>query len=173
MGKETLQMEEILEFSTWKYCCGKFYDSIINPNLTILSQLKDQVNQVAAISYEYARIWNRRVQAYSCSGYYFGNRQDKHKRAKEERQYTCNIMAWRVLLPTVAMEKQKCIHFEFCQLIYLPTVNNCSIFPCKCNNGFPLHCCRAAKYYLMLSYYLVSQATFLIFCPISTELGFS
>jgi len=40
MGKETLQMEEIPEFSDWKYCCGKFYDSITITNLTIPSQLQ-------------------------------------------------------------------------------------------------------------------------------------
>jgi hypothetical protein len=36
MGKETLQMEEILEFSNWKYCCGKFYNSLTLTNLTVL-----------------------------------------------------------------------------------------------------------------------------------------
>jgi hypothetical protein len=40
MGKETFQVEEILEFSKWKYCCGKFYVSLILPNLTKLSQLQ-------------------------------------------------------------------------------------------------------------------------------------
>jgi len=40
MGKEKIQMEEILEFSNWKYCCGKSCDSLTLTNLTILSQIQ-------------------------------------------------------------------------------------------------------------------------------------
>ena len=35
-----LQMVEILEFSNWKYSCGKFYDPFTLTNLTILSKLQ-------------------------------------------------------------------------------------------------------------------------------------
>jgi len=39
MGKENLQMEEILQYSKWKYCCDKFYVSLTLTNLTILYQM--------------------------------------------------------------------------------------------------------------------------------------
>jgi hypothetical protein len=41
MGKKTVQVEEIFEFSNWKYCCGKFYDSLIPSYLSTLASTAD------------------------------------------------------------------------------------------------------------------------------------
>jgi hypothetical protein len=32
-----------------------------------------------------------------------------------------------------------------------PTVNDVNVSPCKCNNGYALHYCRATKYFALLS----------------------
>jgi hypothetical protein len=40
-------------------------------------------------------------------GFYFGIRLNRQGRIEKDKQYTYNIMTWRFLLPTVAMEMQK------------------------------------------------------------------
>jgi hypothetical protein len=113
LGWETLQMEEILEFSNRKYCCGKSYESNTIPNLTILFQLQRLCKLVSSHKLIICKNLESGRTGLQLFGFLLRNSTGQTQERKANGQYTCNMMTWRVLLLIVAVEEQKFIPFQF------------------------------------------------------------
>jgi len=83
MGKETFQVEEILEFSNWKYCCGKFSVSLTLPNLTILYQLQRLGKSGSSHKLRIWKNFESGRRGLQLSGYYVGFRLKRQKKAEK------------------------------------------------------------------------------------------
>jgi hypothetical protein len=62
-----------------------------------------------------------------------------------------NVSLWCVRVTIIATETQKFLLYYFWPTCKYQQFTNRRALPWKCNNGFHLHCCRATKYFVMLS----------------------
>jgi hypothetical protein len=75
---------------------------------------------------------------------------------EQDRHCTYNITLWRVTVTIVAMEMQKCSLFIVFGIDAAFNQIKAFIVVMKSNNGFPLHCCQATKYFLLLVIIIIS-----------------
>jgi len=61
------------------------------------------------------------------------------------------VSLWCVRVTIIATETQKFLLYYFWPTCKCQQFTNRRALPWKCNNGFHLHCCRATKYFVMLS----------------------
>ena len=67
-----------------------------------------------------------------------------------DRQCTYNVTLLLVFLTIVAIYKQYLLSLLFLAKTQLSAIERCYLLPLKCNNRFPLHCCRSAQYFVPL-----------------------
>jgi hypothetical protein len=71
-----------------------------------------------------------------------------HGHNKQDRQCTYRVTLWHICVTNVATKTQ---HVPFCCLPNCSCQHYKNALPQKCNNDFPLHCCPATKYFVLLS----------------------
>jgi len=61
-----------------------------------------------------------------------------------------NVTLWQDHITIVSMETQQYLPLlRLLAYMSLSTIFKCSVMPWKRNNGFPLHCCQATKYFTL------------------------